>query len=90
MQFDDTHIFYEYAHHTRLFPPQYIEQQILDRQAFAEGVINNRDYKLKPLYCFYTEQATPEEIQDIQAIATRQGLEVKPLKTSTYAYQNYR
>ncbi len=90
VQFDDTLMYYEYPHHTKLFPPQYIEYQILMRQAFAEGVINNRKQKVKPLYCFYTEQATPEEIEAIQTIATKQGLKVKPLRPNTFSYSTYR
>ncbi len=89
-QYDDTRIFYEYPHHTKLFPPQYIEYQILMRQAFAEGIIDNSNQKVKPLYCFYTEQATPEQIEAIQEIAAKQGLEVKPIKTNTCIYQTHK
>ncbi len=86
-QIDDTHLFYEYPHHSKLFPPQYIEEQVLKKKWFAEIVIDNRHPKVSPLYCFYTASATPEQIQEIHEIAAKQGLEVKFLKTNPLAHQ---
>ncbi len=89
-QYDGTGLFYMDSRHSRLFPPQYVEKKVLDRQAFAEVVVDNRYHKLKPLYCFYKEQATPEQIAAIQAIAAKQGLEVKSLKANTYSGPTYK
>ena len=79
-QLDETNLWYEYPHHSKLFSPEYIEEQIITNNDFAEIVIDNRKQNIKPLYCFYTPNATTEEIDEINYLARKQGLEVKPLK----------
>lgn len=78
-QFNETNLWYEDPHHSKLFPPEYIEQQVITNQSFAEIIIDNRKKNIKPLYCFYTADATPEQIEEINGLARKQGLEVKCL-----------
>lgn len=80
-QLDETSLWYEYPYHSRLFPPEYIEKQILNNNCFAEIVIDNRKQNINPLYCFYTSSATIEQIKQINYLAKKQGLEVKFLET---------
>ena len=78
-QLDETNIWYEYPYHSRLFPPEYIEKKTINNNSFAEIIIDNRVKKVKPLYCFYTTDASQEQIDTITKLAMCQGLEVKPL-----------
>ncbi len=78
-QLDETNLWYEFPYHSKLFPPEYIEEKIINNHNFAEIIIDNRFKKVKPLYCFYTPNATQEQIDAITKIAASQGLEVKPL-----------
>lgn len=79
-QLDEDNLCYEYPHHSKLFPPEYIEEQIINNNKFAEIIIDNRKQKVKPLYCFYTPNATIEQIKEINYLAKKQGLEVKCLE----------
>lgn len=80
-QLDETNLWYEYPHHSKLFPPEYIEDQITKNNCFAEIIIDNRKQNVKPLYCFYTSNATEEQIKEIHYLAESQDLEVKFLMT---------
>lgn len=80
-QLDETNLWYEYPYHSKLFPPEYIEEKIKAKNNFAEAIIDNRNQKVKPLYCFYTSNATKEQIETITSLAQKQGIEVRHLMT---------
>ena len=86
-QLDGTNIWYENPYQSKLFPPEYIEQQVINSNRFAEIIIDNRSKKVRPLYCFYTADATEEQINEINSLATRQGLEVKSLEIKNTKYK---
>ena len=79
IQLDESNIWYEHPYHSKLFSPEYIENKVLQRKEFAEIVLNNSTIKNKPLFAFYTPEATEEEIKKITKIALEQNIEVKPL-----------
>ncbi len=80
-QLDETNLWYECPYHSKLFPPEYIERKAINNNSFAEIIIDNRFEKVKPLYCFYTSNATQKQIEEITRLAESQGLEVKQLAT---------
>ena len=86
-QLDGTNIWYENPYQSKLFPPEYIEQQVINSNRFAEIIIDNRSKKVRPLYCFYTADATEKQIDEINSLATRQGLEVKSLEIKNTKYK---
>ena len=88
-QLDETNLWYEYPYHSKLFPPEYIERKVINNNSFAEIIIDNRLKKVKPLYCFYTPNATKEQIEAITKLAVRQGLEVKPLMIEKNMVKNH-
>ena len=88
-QLDETNLWYEDPYHSKLFPPEYIERKIIDNSSFAEIIIDNRFKKVQPLYCFYTPNATQEQIEDITKIAACQELEVKPLTVQKNMVKNH-
>lgn len=81
-QYDGSNIFYEYGYHSKLFSPEYIERQVLNSGRFAEIVLNNNDKKNKPIFAYYTEDATDDEIEKITEVANKQSIEVKLLHYS--------
>lgn len=88
-QLDETNLWYEYPYHSKLFPPEYIERKVINNNSFAEIIIDNRLKKVKPLYCFYTPNATKKQIEAITKLAVRQGLEVKPLTIEKNMFKNH-
>ncbi len=79
-QLDGSNLWYEYPHHSKLFPPEYIEEVMTKRKRYAEIIIDNRFKKIKPAYVFYTPYATQEQIDKAHELAKKQGLEVKCLE----------
>lgn len=80
-QLTKTNIWYEEPYHTKLFTPEYVEQQLENKNFFAEIIIDNNKRKIKPLSCFYTENATETDIAAITRCAMEQGLETILLDT---------
>ena len=85
--------FFEYGKFSNLFSPEYVENysissnlklngEILNynnHSAYSEIFLTNFDKTLKATKAFYTDDATPQEIEEIKKIAALQGLEVEKL-----------
>lgn len=79
-QLDESNLWYEYPHHSKLFSPYYIEQEINKNSRFAEIILDNRSKNVFPSYCFYTQNASLKQIEEINELARLQNLEVKCLE----------
>ncbi len=73
-QLDGKGIRYEYPYNTRLFPPEYIENKVKNNDSFAEIIIDNKNDKVKPSFCFYTENASLDQKERITDLAKKQNL----------------
>lgn len=79
-QLTEDKLWYEYPHHSKLFPPEYIEQEVIKNNRFAEIILDNRNHKVIPKYCFYTLNAFDKQIEEITKLAKLQNLEIKCLE----------
>lgn len=89
---EETNIFYEYGYHSTLLPPDYIEQKARKNNVgssmnYTEILLLNNQKKIPPLKAFYTEKATPFEIERITSLAKQQGIVVEYIDTQQITNQ---
>ena len=86
---EETCMFYEDGYYSKLLPPDYIEMKARqknkgsDHMSYTEILLINTTKKIQPVKAFYTDLATKEEIEQITAMAHKQGIEVEYIDTKT-------
>ena len=86
---EETCMFYEDGYYSKLLPPDYIEMKARqknkgsDHMSYTEILLINTTKKIQPVKAFYTDLATKEEIEQITAVAHKQGIEVEYIDTKT-------
>lgn len=84
---EETCMFYEDGYYSKLLPPDYIETKARQKNkdsksmSYTEILLINTKKKIQPVKAFYTDLATPEEIEKITAMASKQGIEVEYIDT---------
>ena len=77
---NETNCYFESADHTLLTLPENVEAEAIEKNVtYTEIYVNNKNKKLKPTACFYTEDATKEEIDKIEELARMQNIKVVPI-----------
>lgn len=75
-----TKCFFESGNQTTLLLPTTVEKEAIDNDVtYTEIYLYNKDKKIKPLKCFYTEAATEEEIDLITKLAKEQNLSLEKI-----------
>ncbi len=72
--------FFESGLHSTLYLPTTVEKEaIANDVSYTEIYLYNKDKPIKPIKCFYTEDATKEEINLITELAKEQNLPLEEI-----------
>ena len=80
-------IFYEYGRQTVLYlPDKVLEEGKMEK--YTEIVFMDPNHVINPLKAFYTDEATPDEVEVITELAEKQGIPLEYIDTTlTNAYR---